>query len=80
MTGATWDKTKTAVSIAALAITGALMAGADYLDTYASLPEYAVPQKALNREQVSIAPPQAWLKRIPSNCGNVCRKCSASRS
>ena len=41
-------------------------------------PAYAVPKNAVNRVQVSITPPQRWVKRSPSSCGNVSKKCSAS--
>ena len=34
-------------------------------------PAIAVPQNTQNRLHVSIAPPQMWLKRTPSSCGNV---------
>ena len=30
---------------------------------------FAVPQNAENREQVSMMPPQAWVNRSPSSCG-----------
>ena len=30
-----------------------------------------LPQNGLKREHVSIAPPQAWVKRIPSSWGNA---------
>ena len=29
-------------------------------------------------DEVSIAPPQRWVKRVPSSCGNVWKKCWAS--
>lgn len=45
---------------------------------YATLPEWAVPKNAEKREQVSMAPPQAWLNFSPSSCGNAVKKCSAS--
>ena len=32
----------------------------------------------MNREVVAIGPPQRWVKRMLSSCGNVARKCSAS--
>ncbi len=38
----------------------------------------AVPKNTLKRLLVSIAPPQRWVKRVPSSCGNVWKKCWAS--
>ena len=37
-----------------------------------------MPQNTQNRVHVSIAPPQMWLKRTPSSCGNVSKKCRLS--
>ena len=34
-----------------------------------------MPQNTQNRLQVSMTPPQMWLKRTPSSCGNVWKKC-----
>ena len=44
------------------------------------LPPWAVPKKTLKRLHVSIAPPQRWVKRSPSSCGNVSKNCRASSS
>ncbi|CAM5660907.1 hypothetical protein SALBM217S_08462 [Streptomyces griseoloalbus] len=37
-----------------------------------------MPKKAEKREQVSIAPPQAWVNLTPSSCGKQVKKCPAS--
>ena len=37
-----------------------------------------MPKKTEKREEVSIAPPQRWVKRTPSSCGKVWKKCWAS--
>ena len=47
---------------------------------YATRPPWVVPWNAANCVEVSIAPAQRWLKRTPSSCGKVARKCEARRS
>jgi hypothetical protein len=49
-----------------------------YPAAYATRPWCAVPKNAEKREQVSIAPPQACVKRTPSSCGKQVKKWPAS--
>jgi len=39
-----------------------------------------LPKNTQNRAQVSITPPQVWVKRSPSSCGKVSKNCPASRA
>ena len=47
---------------------------------YATRRSRAVPKKAVNCVDVSIAPAHWWVKRRPSSCGNVVKKWLASRA
>ena len=49
-----------------------------YPTAYATRPPIAVPNSGVNRDVVSIAPNQRWVKRSPSSWGKVSRKWVAS--